>query len=42
VAAPGGGWLLGGAPAAEFGRQLSNVSGQRTGYRANMALNVAF
>jgi hemolysin activation/secretion protein len=33
---------LGSTLAVEFGRQFSNVPGERVGYRANVALNVTF
>lgn len=33
---------LGSSLAVEFGRQLSNVPGERLGYRANVSLNVTF
>jgi hemolysin activation/secretion protein len=36
------GWPLGSTLAVEFGRQFSDVPGQRVGYRANVALNVTF
>ncbi len=35
-------WPLGSTLAVEFGRQFSDVPGQRVGYRANVALNVTF
>jgi hemolysin activation/secretion protein len=42
VAVSPSGLPLGGTLAVEFGRQFSNVPGQRVGYRANVALNVTF
>ncbi len=36
------GWSLGSSLAVEFGRQFSNVPGQRDGYRTDIALNVSF
>lgn len=42
AAATADGWPLGSTLAVEFGRQFSNVPGERVGYRANVALNVTF
>jgi hemolysin activation/secretion protein len=42
AAASPSGLPLGSTLAVEFGRQFSNVPGERVGYRANVALNVTF
>jgi hemolysin activation/secretion protein len=42
AAATPDGWPVGSTLAVEFGRQFSNVPGQRVGYRANVAMNVTF